>query len=80
MKSSVKVAAISTADGYQVEAAIPWSLFSISPQNGQHYGFAFSISDNDNASKNIQQSMVSNISTRVLTDPTTWGDLTLVKP
>jgi hypothetical protein len=79
-KSSVKIGAISTADGYQVEAAVPWSIFGISPQNGQHYGFAFSISDNDNASKDIQQSMVSNVSTRVLTDPTTWGDLTLIKP
>lgn len=62
---------------YRVEAAIPWSVFEINPKAGRHYGFALSVSDNDNESKNLQQSMVSNVPTRYLADPTTWGDLRL---
>ena len=76
----VAIAARSKDDGYVVEASIPWSVFEVSPAEGQHYGFTFSISDNDNRQKNVQQSMVSYVPIRTLTDPTTWGDLTLVKP
>jgi hypothetical protein len=79
-QSQVIIAAKLVANGYQVEAAIPWSIFGISPAHGQHFGFSFSISDNDNINKDVQQSMVSNILIRILTDPSTWGDLTLIKP
>jgi len=79
-RSQVKISASSSSDGYVVEAAVPWSVFGISPEEGDHYGFAFSISDNDNQDKNTQQSMVSNDARRVLTDPTTWGDLHLSRP
>jgi hypothetical protein len=79
-RTQVTIASIRTGHGYQVEVAIPWSLFGITPAQGQHYGFGFSVSDNDKAGGAVQQSMVSNVSTRVLTDPTTWGDLTLTKP
>lgn len=79
-RTGVQMAALRTNHGYQLEAAIPWSVFGVRPFAGQHFGFAFSISDNDVTVQNVQQSMVSNVSTRVLTDPTTWGDLTLVRP
>lgn len=59
------------------EVAIPWSTFEVTPKSGQHFGFAFSVSDNDNPSQNLQQTLVSNVKSRILTDPTTWGDLTL---
>lgn len=59
------------------EVAIPWTVFEVKPKSGQHFGFVLSISDNDNSSANVQQTMVSNIKTRILVDPTTWGDLTL---
>jgi len=75
--AGVQIAAKATADGYQVEAAIPWSIFGITPAENQHYGFALSISDNDLVGDTAQQSMVSNVVTRLLNDPTTWGDLTL---
>jgi hypothetical protein len=61
----------------RIEAAIPWSIFAVTPKAGNHYGFAFSVSDNDDAFENTQQKMVSNVKTRNLVDPTTWGDLTL---
>ncbi|HEY9077632.1 MAG TPA: sugar-binding protein [Anaerolineaceae bacterium] len=62
---------------YRVEAAIPWSVFGIVPVDGMHLGFVLSVSDNDDTSKSVQQSMASHIQKRVLTNPTTWGDLTL---
>jgi len=78
-RSQVKIAATrSEADGItRIEAAIPWTIFGVTPKAGNHFGFALSVSDNDNSSQNVQQKMVSNVKTRVLTDPTTWGDLTL---
>ena len=75
----VKIEAFLLDDGYRLEAAIPWSTFGIIPFAGQHFGFAFSLSDDDDPGTTIQQSMVSNIQNRQLTNPTTWGDLTLVK-
>jgi hypothetical protein len=62
-----------------VEVAAPWGVFGVTPGSAQHYGFAFSISDNDNLERNSQQSLVCNTPGRILTDPTSWGDLTLVK-
>lgn len=79
-RSRVRVGTDELDNGYRVEAAIPWSIFEVDPDEGQHFGFALSISDNDRDGEEVQQSMVSNVPTRRLTDPTTWGDLTLVKP
>jgi hypothetical protein len=77
--TKIVLEAVLLDDGYRLEAAIPWSTFGVIPYVGQHFGFAFSISDDDQLGTTTQQSMVSTISTRKLTDPTTWGDLTLVK-
>ena len=77
-KTEIKIGAKETVSGYQVEFKIPWSLIGVSnPKSGDHFGFAVSISDNDVAEKLLQQSMVSNVSTRFYNDPTTWGDLIL---
>jgi hypothetical protein len=76
-RQQVKIGAMLVEDGYRIEASIPWNTFGIIPKSGQHLGFAFSVSDNDRPGETVQQSMVSNVPTRVLSDPTTWGDLTL---
>ncbi len=62
---------------YRVEAAIPWSVFGISPYKGLRMGFALSVSDNDQEGKTVQESMVSSAAGRSLVDPTTWGEVTL---
>ncbi len=74
---SFPVASMSSAGVYRVEMAIPWSVFSITPFAGQHYGFAVSISDNDDPLQNLQQTMVSSVPGRKLTLPMTWGELVL---
>jgi hypothetical protein len=76
-EDDVEAAAVPTDDGYRIEARISWDVFDIEPDVGDRYGFAFSISDNDDDDDDVQQSMVSNVSNRHLTDPTSWGDLAL---
>jgi len=72
----VTIGSISSSGLWRLEAAIPWSVLGISPYKGMHLGFAISVSDNDNPGTQ-QESMVSNAPGRMLTDPTTWGDLVL---
>jgi hypothetical protein len=77
-RSDVKIAAINPSAGlFRIEFAIPWKLLGITPTAGMHLGFAISYSDDATESKAEQDLMISNDRNRVLTDPTTWGDLTL---
>ncbi len=78
-RTQVKIASTGGNGVYRVEAAIPWSLYGITPAAGQQYGFGVSASDNDNPSQNVQQSMVSNLPDRSLADPTTWAQMTLTR-
>ncbi len=77
--SNVKIGTTSSEGLYRVEVGIPWSTFKVTPANGQTYGFVFSISYDLTPGAATQDALVSSISTRVLTDPTTWGSLTLSK-
>jgi hypothetical protein len=74
---SVEIKAIGGSGLYRVEAAIPWSVFNYTPSAGKHLGFQLSVSDNDKSNENTQQTMVSEIKTRKLTDPTAWAELVL---
>lgn len=76
-RTDVKIASDGGNGLYRVEAAIPWNIFGITPASGQQYGFLVSINDNDDENKNVQESMVSHVAGRRLTDPTTWALLTL---
>ena len=76
--ASVKIGALRGSEEYWIEAAIPWSLFGVTPEFGQIYGFGFSVSDNDTADGSGQQTIVSNLEERILTNPVTWGELTLI--
>ena len=77
-KTEVKIDALESGGGYQVEFKVPWTLLGVStPASGQHYGFAISINDNDKQDTLNQQTVVSNVPGRFFSDPTTWGDLYL---
>ena len=78
--STVEMKARSTTAGYDLEARIPWSVFGITPVEGDHFGFALSLSDNDLPGTAAWQSMVSSVSTRRVVNPTTWGTLILGSP
>ena len=75
--AGVRLAGKLTSNGYTVEAAIPWTTLTASGGGGNRFGFAISVSDNDTANTADQQSLISSVATRRLTDPTTWGTLTL---
>jgi len=75
--STVSLKAVTTSQGYNLEAMIPWTVFGLTPAAGDRLGFALSVSDNDLRGAPVQQSMVSSVSTRTLTNPTTWGTLIL---
>lgn len=75
--SVISIHVKSRSDGYDLEAKIPWSVVGVSPSEGASYGFALSISDNDLKGAPVQQSMVSSVSSRTLSNPTTWGTLVL---
>jgi len=74
---SVIVASRDTPQGYEMEIKIPWATFGITPSAGSYFGFALSVSDNDQVGVAAQESMVSSVSTRVWGDPTSWGTLYL---
>jgi hypothetical protein len=78
-RDQVKIAAVEGPGLYRVEAAIPWSVFGVTPAEGLQIGFALSASDNDDTGENVQQSMSSSVPNRMLTNPTTWGELILKK-
>jgi hypothetical protein len=73
----VAIAARLTSEGYLMEVAIPWFMLKVTPAAGQHFGFLFSVSDNDAGNENHQQTVVSFAPERKLYDPTSWKDLTL---
>ena len=74
---SIFVTARPTADGYTLEAAIPWSDLGIVPTPGLVIGLAVNANDNDRAGVAAQEMMKSNAPGRRFGDPTTWGTLTL---
>lgn len=79
-KSDVLVSSLfETSPIYRVEIGIPWSMLGITPSNGTRLGFAVSVSDNDNTSADVQDTMISTAQYRNFLNPTTWGELVLVK-
>lgn len=66
-----------SGNGYYLEAAIPWSVFGLSPVANNRFGFVLSSSDNDTPGAAEQQTLLSTDPARKLTDPTTWGTLVL---
>lgn len=76
-RSQVKIGSDMWQNGYRVAAAIPWNVFNVIPYAGEHFGFVFSVSNDDNPSNAEQDSMVSSDPGRHLTNPTTWQELVL---
>lgn len=77
--SLVKIGAVGGQDLYRLEAAIPWSVYEITPQPGMHFGFVLRVNDDDEVELNIQQSAVASVKGASPADPTTWGDFVLEK-
>ncbi len=63
---------------YVMEAAIPWAVLGIVPQEGSRYGLCLALSDNDQPDQASQDSMVSHCTRLRVIDPTTWVTILLV--
>ncbi len=68
-----------SATVYRIEAAIPWSVFGVSPYNGMRLGFAVNVDDSDNAPDYDHVTMLSSAAGLSVFNPTTWGELVLIK-
>lgn len=73
----VNLQARQTPSGYNLEAAIPWSDLNLTPTAGLLIGLSLNANDNDTPGTALQEIMKSHISTRTLTNPSSWGTLTL---
>jgi hypothetical protein len=71
------LAAQPTDSGYTLEAAIPWSDLNTTPSPGLVLGLALNANDNDTPGTAVQEVMMSHVPGRTLTNPSTWGTLTL---
>jgi hypothetical protein len=74
---AIVMAAQKTAEGYNLEATIPWSDIGVTPAPGMVLGMALNANDNDTPGTAVQEVMKSHVPTRTLSDPTSWGTLTL---
>lgn len=74
---SIDVAARQTADGYVLEAAIPWADLNVTPTTGMRLGLALNANDNDSPGVARQEVMMSSEPGRTLRNPGTWGTLIL---
>ena len=55
----IRVAAVRTEKGYNIEGAIPWKLLKVQPKQGTTFGLDFSISGTDNpGSQDMMTSLV----------------------
>lgn len=75
--TNIVVVARQTADGYTMEAAVPWIDLGVTPAPGLVLGLAVNANDNDRPGVAAQEVMKSNIPSRRHGDPTTWGTVTL---
>ena len=74
---NIRVAAVKTSDGYTLEATIPWADLGVTPRAGLVMGLNLNANDNDSPGTAVQEVMMSNVSTRTFSNPTTWGMVTL---
>jgi hypothetical protein len=74
---NIRLVAVQTTTGYEMEVAIPWQDLDAITSPNLEIGMALSAIDNDIRGTAIQEVMMSNAPNRTWTDPTSWGTLTL---
>ncbi|KAA3663895.1 MAG: hypothetical protein DWQ04_08520 [Chloroflexi bacterium] len=74
---AITIEALSTDNGYVIEAAIPWNDLNTRPEAGQVLGAALNVTDNDSVETAVQEVFYSHVSSRTFSNPTSWGTLTL---
>jgi hypothetical protein len=65
---------------YNLEIAIPWTVFRVGPGAGRQFGLALALNDDDTPGSAEQQTQATNRRDQKRDDPTTWGLLVLDSP
>ena len=73
----VTMQAAQVSGGYLLEAAVPWADLNLIPSAGLVIGLSLNANDNDSIGTAVQEIMKSHVPNRTLTDPSSWGSLTL---
>lgn len=76
-KTNALIATQRTNWGYILEAALPWAELNVKPFEGLEMGISLNVTDTDTPNAAIQETMYATAPNRTLTDPTSWGTLTL---
>jgi len=71
------IAARPVEGGYGIEAAVPWSVFRLTPGAGQSFGFTLALNDDDTTTSAEQETQVTSTQDAKLNLPRTWGVLVL---
>lgn len=74
--SAIRVASRRLADGYILEAAVPWATLAVDPASSDRLGIAVNVSDNDFPAP-AQVTLLSSTKNRSWADPRTFGTLVL---
>ena len=72
------IRAVKTADGYTVEAVIPWLQLATRPSENLVLGATFNLNDNDELGVAQQPILKSSSATRNFADPSSWNDIILL--
>jgi len=75
-----KIGARLASGGYDLEVAVPWSAFHITPFEGEGFAVTLALNDDDTPGTQEQQKQTASVRGAKLTDPTTWGILVLDSP
>jgi len=78
--TGLKLGAHITPGGYELEVAVPWSAFGVTPFAGEGFALTLALNDDDTPGTQEQQSQVASIKNVKLADPTTWGLMVLQPP
>ncbi len=78
--NSIAVSAVRTAEGYVLEAAIPWDDIDIRPIDNMVLGVTLNANDTDVQGAAVQVVMKSSSPSRLFDQPDSWGELFLVNP
>ena len=78
--NTVVVAARPRADGYDLEIAVPWLTFNLTPFAGEGFAFTLVVNDDDTPGSADRQTQVASVRNAQLLNSLTWGLMTLDFP
>ena len=75
--AGARVVVTPNANGYALEAAIPWNALGITPESGRKFRFDIGLDDGDDGPRRLRQFMWSGKAGNSA-ERTAWGSATLV--